>query len=53
MKLKRIHLDNKIKECEQDLSDLYKAIPKIKQKIRILKILKTKIDNHENKKRNN
>jgi len=43
MKLKTIHLDNKIKQAEKDLEELYKSIPKIKQYIRILKILKTKI----------
>lgn len=43
MKLNKKHLDIKIKQCEQDLADLYKAIPVIKQKIRILKILKQKI----------
>lgn len=48
MKLKTQHLNNKIKQAEQDLTDLYKAIPKIKEYIRILKILKTKINENQN-----
>jgi len=44
MKLKTIHLDNKIKQAENDLTELYRSITKVKQYIRILKILKTKIN---------
>jgi hypothetical protein len=44
MKIKNIHLENKIKEAERDLEELYKLISERKQYIRILKIIKNKIN---------
>lgn len=51
MKLKIVHLENKIKEAELELIYCYQKIQERKQYIRILKLLKQKIN--ENEKRNN
>jgi hypothetical protein len=44
MKLKKIHLENQIKKAELELIYCYQKIQERKQYIRILKILKTKIN---------
>jgi hypothetical protein len=44
MKLKQKHLENEIKKAELELTYCYQKITERKQFIRILKILKNKID---------
>lgn len=48
MKLNSIHLENKIKEAELELEYAYKLIQERKQYIRILKLLKNKINDTHN-----
>jgi hypothetical protein len=48
MRLKTIHLDNKIKQAQTELEQAYKIIAERKAYIRILKILKTKINDTHN-----